>query len=173
VLGFDIVVQWFYTGRFIEADIRDISGFDYPDVKLVVASPPCQEFSYRHLPFGRIKNLSPPDKSIWLGCERIAWECQAPLVLENVRGAQEFFGKAKARYGSYYLWGDVPALLPTGNPTKGFGHNFQGRTKCGRPINSFSSGSKQRREWSADVAMIPFELAFWIGQCFENANKSS
>jgi hypothetical protein len=29
------------------------------------------------------------------------------MVVENVRGAQPWVGRAKANYGSYYLWGDV------------------------------------------------------------------
>jgi hypothetical protein len=33
--------------------------------------------------------------------------------VENVKGAQKFVGPAKWHYGSYYLWGDVPALMPT------------------------------------------------------------
>lgn len=30
-----------------------------------------------------------------------------PLIVENVRGAQPWVGRAKANFGSYYLWGDV------------------------------------------------------------------
>ena len=30
-----------------------------------------------------------------------------PMVVENVKGAQPWVGRAKAHYGSYYLWGDV------------------------------------------------------------------
>jgi hypothetical protein len=37
---------------------------------------------------------------------------QIPLVVENVCGAQLWVGRAKWHYGSYYLWGDVPALMP-------------------------------------------------------------
>jgi hypothetical protein len=29
------------------------------------------------------------------------------MVVENVRGAQPWVGKAKANFGSFYLWGDV------------------------------------------------------------------
>lgn len=189
VIGIDIEPQPEYPKEayFLKADICKFAGpmttkiteiknkqsktFWGRKVSLVVASPPCQEFSYRHLPFGRVKNLPPPDKANWRACERIARECGAPLVLENVRGAQKYMGKAKAHYGSYYLWGDVPALLPIGKPFKGFGHDFQGLTKCGRPINSFSSNSKQRQEWSANAAKIPFELAYHIGWCFQNDNR--
>ena len=46
-------------------------------------------------------------------CFRIQREaCEAasryiPMVVENVRGAQKWVGRAKANYGSYFLWGDV------------------------------------------------------------------
>jgi hypothetical protein len=30
-----------------------------------------------------------------------------PMVVENVRGAQKWVGRAQAHYGSFYLWGDV------------------------------------------------------------------
>lgn len=35
-----------------------------------------------------------------------------PLIVENVCGAQRWVGRARAHYGSFYLWGDVPALMP-------------------------------------------------------------
>lgn len=35
-----------------------------------------------------------------------------PMVVENVRGAQPWVGPAAWNYGSYYIWGDVPALMP-------------------------------------------------------------
>ena len=34
------------------------------------------------------------------------------MVVENVRGAQKWVGRAQWNYGSFYLWGDVPALMP-------------------------------------------------------------
>jgi len=33
-----------------------------------------------------------------------------PLVIENVKGAQPWVGRAKAHFGSFYLWGDVESL---------------------------------------------------------------
>src|SRR5271157_194007 len=30
-----------------------------------------------------------------------------PMVVENVKGAQPWVGKAQAKFGSYYLWGDI------------------------------------------------------------------
>ena len=35
-----------------------------------------------------------------------------PMIVENVRGAQPWVGRARWNFGSYYLWGDVPALMP-------------------------------------------------------------
>jgi hypothetical protein len=35
-----------------------------------------------------------------------------PMVVENVRGAQPWVGRARWAFGSFMLWGDVPALMP-------------------------------------------------------------
>lgn len=35
-----------------------------------------------------------------------------PLIVENVKGAQPWVGRARWNFGSFYLWGDVPALMP-------------------------------------------------------------
>ena len=37
------------------------------------------------------------------------------MVIENVRGAIPWVGRSRWNFGSFYLWGDVPALMP---PTK-------------------------------------------------------
>jgi hypothetical protein len=34
------------------------------------------------------------------------------MVVENVRGAQKWIGRSRWNYGSFHLWGDVPALMP-------------------------------------------------------------
>lgn len=187
VIGVDIE-RWdgYPSGAyFLQADVRKIAGPMHDKqgrkISLVVASPPCQEFSYRSFPFKRCRELAanvPPDKSIWQACDRIARECEAPMVLENVRGAQKYMGKAKAHYGSFYLWGDVPALLPIGKPQKGFQHlrsqNFGAdkdlliRQGFGGSGRNLASKSSKRKEWSAQVAMIPPELARWIGDCFKH-----
>lgn len=33
-------------------------------------------------------------------------------MAENVKGAQPWIGRARYHYGSFYLWGDVPCLMP-------------------------------------------------------------
>ena len=35
-----------------------------------------------------------------------------PMVVENVRGAIPWVGRSKWNFGSFHLWGDVPALMP-------------------------------------------------------------
>jgi site-specific DNA-cytosine methylase len=138
-------------------------------ISLVVASPPCQEFSYRSFPFKRCRELAanvPPDKSIWQACERIAKECNAPLVLENVRGAEKYMGKANAHYGSFYLWGDVPALLPIGCPRKGFVKSKDGKNGMQRIFGEMRNG-QNKKEFAANAAIIPFELAYWVGEVYK------
>ena len=57
----------------------------------------------------RIKDLN----ALFDACFRIQLKASKaaghyiPLVVENVKGAQPWVGRAKAHYGSYYLWGDV------------------------------------------------------------------
>lgn len=60
---------------------------------------------------------------LFMSCFRIQREAsiaagrQIPLVVENVRGAQPWVGRAQWNYGSFYLWGDVPCFMP--RPRKG------------------------------------------------------
>ncbi|MGH7490200.1 MAG: hypothetical protein ACREMY_32025, partial [bacterium] len=86
---------------------------------VIVASPPCQAYSYRAMPWKHAKALPPPDNTLFDACFRIQREASEaagryiPMVVENVRGAEKWVGPAKWHFGSYYLWGDVPALMPT------------------------------------------------------------
>ncbi len=55
-----------------------------------------------------------------------------PLIVENVKGAQPWVGRAAWHFGSFYLWGDVPALMPPvhrcvkGNEPRGDGDKPNG-----------------------------------------------
>ena len=101
-------------------DVRTLDGAQFKDADLILASPPCQEFSYRAMPWKRAKALGPPllGMELFASCFRIQREASAaaghhiPMVVENVRGAQKYVGRAPWHFGSYYLWGDVPALMP-------------------------------------------------------------
>ena len=77
------------------------------------------------MPWKRAKARPPPDNTLFNECFRIQREASEaaghyiPLIVENVRGAQKWVGRARWNYGSFYLWGDVPALMPVpGKVTK-------------------------------------------------------
>jgi C-5 cytosine-specific DNA methylase len=141
-VGYDIEAHDYgtggYPGELRLRDVRSIHGSELKDATCIVGSSPCQEFSYRAMPWKRAKALGPP----LLGIElfnaqfRIQREaCEAagrhiPMVVENVRGAQMWVGKAQWHYGSFYLWGDVPALMPmTLAAPKVAGFRFDGSGK--------------------------------------------
>jgi hypothetical protein len=70
------------------------------------------------MPWKRAKALPSPSNELFDACFRIQREAieaaghHIPLVVENVCGAQKWVGRARWHYGSFYLWGDVPALMP-------------------------------------------------------------
>jgi hypothetical protein len=158
-IGFDIEAHDYgsggYPGELILRDIRSIHGSELKDATCIVASPPCQAYSYRAMPWKRAKALPSPDNTLFNECFRIQREASAaagyhiPLIVENVRGAQKWVGRAVWNYGSFFLWGDVPALMPiamkatknTGgswfavahNTTSGHGNN---------PVSIVSDGQK-------------------------------
>ena len=122
VIGFDIECHAYgehrYPAQLVLQDVLTLHGSQFRDAALIVASPPCQAYSYRAMPWSRAKALPPPDNTLFEACFRIQREaCEAagrhiPLIVENVRGAQKWVGRARWNFGSFYLWGDVPALMP-------------------------------------------------------------
>jgi site-specific DNA-cytosine methylase len=213
-VGFDIEAHDYgnggYPGELVLRDVRSISGAElvklYGVPACIVASPPCQEFSYMAMPWSKAKEKmakiladSAEQKrltDLFNQCFRIQREVSkaagyyVPMVVENVRGAQRWVGKARWNFGSFYLWGDVPALMPItriagmqsglklpGNNSprrwderevkrlcdgiKGF-KNFHDGDLC-------RSGSKssKRKQASAEIAKIPRPLAQWIAKCFK------
>jgi hypothetical protein len=119
--------------RLVVQDILTLHGSQFKDAALIVASPPCQEYSYMAMPWGRAKAKAAAIRADMTGnererlnalfnaCFRIQREANQaagrpiPMVVENVRGAQSWVPQGRARwaFGSFYLWGDVPALMPT------------------------------------------------------------
>lgn len=142
VIGFDIERHVYgehrYPAQLVLQDVRTLVGRQFKDADMIVASSPCQEFSYRAMPWKRAKALGPPvlGMELFAQAARIQREaCEAagrhiPMIQENVRGAQPWVGRAQWNYGSYYLWGDVPALMPfTHKAHKVPGFRFDGSGK--------------------------------------------
>jgi len=154
VVGFDNVQHVYgehrYPAQLVIQDVLTLHGRQFKDAALIVASPPCQAYSYRAMPWKRAKALPSPDNSLFEACFRIQAEaCAAagrhiPMVVENVNGAQKWVGRARWHYGSFYLWGDVPALMPMtmkrGHKVAGF--SFDGSGKSFQSASVEASGLK-------------------------------
>ena len=134
VVGFDIERHDYgtggYPGQLVLQCILTLHGSQFRNAAVIVASPPCQAYSYRAMPWKRAKALPPPSNELFDACFRIQREASEaagrhiPMVVENVKGAQPWVGRGAWHYGSFYLWGDVPALMPSAKAIKVPGFNF-------------------------------------------------
>lgn len=167
VVGFDIERHDYgtggYPGQLVLQDVLTLHGSQFRDAAVIVASPPCTDFSYRGR-YGRKLNLPPPDTACFQAPFRIAAEAGVPVVVENVVWAQEFVGRARCHWRSFYLWGDVPALMPRPAGREGIKGNHAG-------LASRKAGSQivTRKRMTAELSKIPFPLAQWIAQCYKLA----
>lgn len=186
-VGYDIEAHDYgtggYPGTLILRDVRSIHGSELKEAAVIVASPPCQAYSYRAMPWKRAKALPPPDNTLFNECFRIQREASEaagryiPMVVENVRGAQKWVGRAQWHYGSFYLWGDVPALRPmTFNRAKMPGVEETGTKQGGDWFDAncessmsrlYGSKSPKRKAASAMIAKIPLPLAQWIARVYK------
>jgi len=180
VIGYDIEAHEYgdekYPGKLVLQDVMTIDGAAFKDADLIVASPPCQEFSYMAMPWGRAKQIARalrgedvfPEpyhgsrniaelRALFDACFRIQREASAaagrriPMVVENVKGAQAWLGAATWNYGSFYLWGDIPALMPNRlNAIKNDGGGWfaigsPGQKVTGaNPVRAYIEGVKNR-----------------------------
>jgi hypothetical protein len=217
-VGYDIEAHDYgtggYPGKLILRDVRSIHGSEFKDAAVIVASPPCQEYSYMAMPWSLSKAKARAIEADETGvmrshltllfneCFRLQREASEaagrhiPMIVENVRGAQKWVGRARWNYGSFYLWGDVPALMPhtfkarkhddggwreNGTLASCNVSNVDGR-KVGKdwfggygggfgwdssPMRRNSSKSTQRKMASAMIAKIPFPLAQHIARTFK------
>lgn len=149
VVGFDIEAHEYdgerYPAELVLADVLDLHGSRFADADLIVASPPCQEYSYMAMPWSKAKAKAAAIRADTTGaelerlnrlfnaCFRIQREAseaagrRIPMVVENVRGAIPWVGRSRHNFGSFHLWGDVPALMPAAvKATKLAGFRFDG-----------------------------------------------
>lgn len=217
VIGYDIEAHEYgdmkYPARLVVQDVLTLHGSQFKDATLIVASPPCQTYSYMAMPWKLAKAKAAAIRADTTGeslvrlnelfnaCFRIQQEASEaagrhiPLVIENVRGAQPWVGRAKGHFGSFYLWGDVPLPLPkaanaikvpsqSGRRTDlGKGARFTSRD-CGvesgikqggdwfnadQPSLSrqYGSKSKGRKMASAMIAKIPLALSRHIAAAYK------
>ena len=189
VVGFDLVHETYHGlvpegCELVLQDVLTLHGSQFRDAACIVASPPCQEFSFAAQPWKRAKAEVPevlpawwskpegkmdcgelaqwklwkaqhpaklPSTALFDACFRI--QCEAseaagrhiPMVVENVRGAQPGVGRASWHYGSYYLWGDVPALMPSTLNVKRPGRNFHAFENGLGSSPSFNGGDHETR----------------------------
>jgi hypothetical protein len=176
----------YYPGRLVLQDVMTIHGSQFKDAAVIIASPPCQKYSWLAMPWSRSEDpenskaakalrklweTEGPDNLLFDACFRIqreaieatalacyrcagggcescrntGWEIpprHIPLIVENVRGAQPWVGKAKANYGSFYLWGDVEQVgdvIQVGPDIKRFGAGLKvpKRTPAKRAMDNF------------------------------------
>jgi hypothetical protein len=141
VRGYDIEAHEYgdekYPAELVLRNVLEMHGSELADADLIVASPPCTEYSYMAMPWTRAKQIARalrgedefPEpyrgsrtieqlNAIFDACFRLQREASAaagrhiPMVVENVKGAQPWVGRAAWSFGSFFLWGDVPALMP-------------------------------------------------------------
>lgn len=135
VVGFDIERHVYddhrYPAQLVLQDILTLHGSQFRNAALIVASPPCQAYSWMAMPWSAGKARAAAIRADTTGKSladlnrlfdsyfRIQKEASIaagrhiPMVVENVRGAQPWVGRARWNFGSFYLFGDVPALMPT------------------------------------------------------------
>lgn len=173
VVGFDIERHVYgahhYPAQLVIQDVLTLHGSQFRDATLIVASPPCQEYSYMGMPWSKAKAKAAAIRADTTGqaltdlnrlfdaCFRIQAQASLaagrhiPMVVENVRGAQPWVGRARWNFGSFYLWGDVPALMPQAKQFKSSGMNWSDRSKTGQDFTRIAGNQaikNTRGSWS-------------------------
>lgn len=174
-----------YPAQLVIQDVLTLHGSQFRDAAVIVASPPCQNYSYLAMPWSRSTNpenskaakalrkkweIEGPDNRLFDACFRIhreaieatrkpcvCWSgkpyCNIcggkgsftrfiPLIVENVRGAQPWVGRSAWNYGSFHLWGDVPALMPFSRGRKVPGFRFDGSGRSFQTASVAAPGQK-------------------------------
>jgi hypothetical protein len=139
-------------------DVLTLHGSQFRNADLILASPPCQNYSYMAMPWKRAKAMAADIRADHTGakreklnalfnaCFRIQREASEaagrhiPLIVENVRGAQPWVGRSAWNFGSFHLWGDVPALMPIARTWK-CAVDLNWNRKDGKPSLGFNTST--------------------------------
>lgn len=186
VIGFDVERHDYgtggYPGQLVLQDVTTLHGSQFKGAAVIVASPPCQAYSRRAMPFGALwrehnrmdddgapagnyQGKNPIFNDLFRTCFRLQREAShaagrhIPMIVENVKGAEAFVGPAAWHFESYFLWGDVPALMPIGRSRKGSKGIANGSAPGGTGNSSWFYG---KRADPRDVRKTPdgnWELA--------------
>lgn len=162
VFGIDIKKIKRYTGTFIQADIRNISGHDFKNFDLIIGSPPCNEFSRARELGKNLKRNGPRniEKGLELirEFERIVSQGQPKLwAMENVLPLykhQWYTGKPIlffriSKQGYRVLYGNIPLTLDFYN-VKFPNHRIDHKSDLQR-------------------AKIPYSVARYVANCVKTA----
>ena len=116
-IGFDIERHQYgemrYPAQLVVQDVLTLHGSQFKTADLIVASPPCQEYSYMAMPWKLAKAKAAAIRADTTGaelarlnrlfdaCFRIQAEASLaagrhiPMIVENVRGAQPWVGRSR------------------------------------------------------------------------------
>jgi hypothetical protein len=139
-------------------DGRDVREYHPSRADFVWASPPCTEYSYSNRKFSTWESKYEAAGKLWVDSLRIVREARPRYwIIENVKGAQQRWGRAPYHYGSFFLWGYFPMdlpIIPWTTSLKG--------THANRKIVTTKNGGLY--QWDEgrtpeEKAMIPDELA--------------
>ena len=92
---------------------KDFNGFNFD---IVLASPPCTEFSKSTMPdsWNKKRTVNPDTLLLQKTLKVLYWIKPRWWIIENVRGAVPYFdlliGKPVKKVGSRYLWGNFPIV---------------------------------------------------------------
>ncbi len=165
VWGIDIK-DYGYPGKLILGDIRELDGYGFWDMDLIIGSPPCTEFSQaKHMFAGRAKNpyrLPNPQRGLELIREFYRFVKQANprfWAMENVRLLERWW-KEKPIWHFYIsiagrrtLWGNLPlGLSPEYRFRRCFGVTKETRARHRSEI----------RHAAQDRSLIPYPIARFI-----------
>lgn len=154
VIGFDNEPKCAkrYPGEFVLGDVRNLDGARFHGAKVIVASPPCTEFSnVTEIAVARgQRGPREPFGEMGMGlvheASRIIYEAEPDWwCIENVVGAQRYLGPLIVKNGAQRLWGYFPGFIAS--PTKKWWSHRRPSKWTGR------------KDYAQARAIIPYPLA--------------